>query len=105
MNDVTDQYQNMPEDVVAINKCGAVIWSDNNDLSAKFLQQFDDERIPVLGVRQVRIWGLQVDDERELPGHERSSIEGEELWEIILEAKDGSRYDVNSKLVVPVAEK
>lgn len=101
MNDVTNQYKNLPEDIAAINKSGFVAWSDENDLSSEFIQQFDDERIPVLGLRQVQIWGLQVDDERELPGHERTSIAGEELWEIILEAKDGSRYNVNSKFIVP----
>jgi len=101
VNDVTNQYKNLPEDIAAINKSGFVAWSDENDLSSEFIQQFDDERIPVLGLRQVQIWGLQVDDERELPGHERTSIAGEELWEIILEAKDGSRYNVNSKFIVP----
>ncbi|MCB1772138.1 MAG: hypothetical protein KDI88_00860 [Gammaproteobacteria bacterium] len=100
MNNVTDQYQNMPEQVAAINQSGSVTWSDEGDLSTDFKQQFDAERIPVLGVRHVRVWGLQVDDERELPGHERTSVEDEDLWEIILEAKDGSRCEVNSKFVV-----
>lgn len=100
MNDVTDQYQNLPDEIAAINKCGVVVWSDDNGLSPEFMQQFDVERIPVLGIRHVKVWGLQVDDERELPGHERTSIEGEELWEIVLQAKDGAHYNVNSKFVV-----
>ncbi len=100
MNNVTDQYQNLPERVAAINTCGVATWSSENELSPDFMQRFDADSIPVLGIRHVRIWGLQVDDEKELPGHERTSIADEDLWEIILEAKDGSHYEVNSKFVV-----
>jgi hypothetical protein len=92
----------MPEQVVAMNQSGFVAWSEGCGLSPDFMQRFDAQRIPVLGVRHVRIWGLQVDDERELPGHERTSIDDEDLWEIILEAKDGSHCEVNSKFVVAV---
>ena len=81
--------------------CNFVTWSTANDLSAQFMQHFDDVRIPVVGIRHVRQWGVQVDDERELPGHERTSIEDEELWKIVLEAKDGSNYEVNSRFVDP----
>ena len=105
MKNVTNQIQNLPEEIDAINQRGLVVWADVNDLSPEFKQQFNDQHIPVLGVRQVKIWGLQVDDERELLGHERTSIAGEELWEIILEAKDGSRYNVNSKFVVAAPDK
>jgi len=103
MNNVTDQ--NLPDEIDAINQCGLVVWADDNDLSPEFKQQFSDQHIPVLGVRQVKIWGLQVDDERELLGRERTSIASEALWEFILEAKDGTRYNVNSKFVVPAPEK
>jgi hypothetical protein len=48
----------------------------------------------------VRVWGLQVDDERELPGLERTMIADEDLWEINLVAKDGSCYEVESRLLV-----
>ena len=98
---MTNQKNKLPEEIGAIKECGFVTWSDDNSLSAEFRQQFNVARIPVLGIRQVQVWGLQVDDERELMGHERTSIPSEQLWEIILEAKDGSRYDVNSKFVVP----
>ena len=47
--------------------------------------------------------GIQVDDERELPGHERTQIPDEELWEVNLEAKDGSHYEVDSKMLKPVS--
>ena len=43
---------------------------------------------------------LQVDDERELPGHERTTIPDEDLWQIELEALDGSHFEVNSQLLV-----
>jgi hypothetical protein len=41
-----------------------------------------------------------VDDERELMGHERTSVADEELWQVVLQAKDGATYEVNSRLVV-----
>jgi hypothetical protein len=63
--------------------------------------RFDPKRIPVRAVRNVRVWGLQVDDERELPGHERTSIPDEELWEITVEALDGSCYAFDSNLLDP----
>jgi hypothetical protein len=96
--------QNLPEKVAAIKECNYVTWSTDNDLSPDFKQHFDDVRIPVIGIRHVRQWGVQVDDERELPGHERTSIDDQELWEIVLQAKDGSKYEVNSKFVEPAPE-
>jgi hypothetical protein len=90
----------MPPEVAAIVDCGYAIWS-SEELGVAFRQKFDAQRIPVRGVRQVRVWGLQVDDERELPGLERTSIPDEEIWEINLEASDGSRYEVESRLLVP----
>jgi hypothetical protein len=104
MNDTTDKHLKLPEKVAAIKECSFVIWSTANDLSAEFMQHFDDVRIPVVGIRHVRQWGVQVDDERELSGHERTSIEDEELWEIVLEAKDGSNYEVNSRFVDPAPD-
>jgi hypothetical protein len=92
--------QTVPPAVAAIRDCGYAIWA-GDELSPAFRSQFDEKRIPVRGIRQVRIWGLQVDDERELPGHERTSIPDEEVWEVNLEAKDGSCYEVESRLLVP----
>ena len=105
MNDLTEQYTDLPEDIVKINQSGFVIWSGDNDLSTQFKQQFDATRIPVMGIRKVQVWGLQVDDERELPGLERTSVAGEDLWELVLEAKDGSRYNIDSKFVIAAPEK
>jgi hypothetical protein len=102
VNDVTDQYKKLPAHVAAINASGYVAWSGDSGMTADFIQRFDAKRIPVVGIRHVRVWGLQIDDERELPGHERTSIEDEELWEIVLEAKDGAHFNVNSRLVVPI---
>ena len=48
------------------------------------------------------IAGLQVDDERELPGLERTQIPDEEVWEVNLEALDGSRFEVDSRLLKAV---
>ncbi len=87
---------NMPEHVAAIAACGFATWA-SEDIDPTFRERFDAERIPVAGIRNVRVWGLQVDDERELPGHERTQIPDEELWEINLEAKSGSHYEVDSK--------
>jgi len=48
--------------------------------------------------------GLQVDDERELPGHERTTIPDEDLWQVELEALDGSHFEVNSQLLAAAPE-
>lgn len=92
--------QKLPPNVAAIRDCGYATWS-SDELSEAFRAKFDATRIPVRGFRQVRVWGLQVDDERELPGLERTSIPDEEIWEVKLEASDGSRYEVESRLLVP----
>jgi hypothetical protein len=89
----------MPEAVAAIRDCGYATWS-GDDVPAAFRAKFDQHRIPVHSIRSVRVWGLQVDDERELPGHERTQIPDEQLWEVNLVALDGSRYEVESRLLV-----
>jgi hypothetical protein len=90
----------LPDKVAAIKECGFVTWA-NDQLSAEFRALFDKVRIPVAGIRHVRLWGIQVDDERELPGRERTEIPDEELWEVILQSKDGSTFEVNAKFVAP----
>ena len=92
----------MPEHVAAMVASGFVIWAAD-DIDPKLRAKFDAERIPVSGIRNVRVWGIQVDDERELPGLERTQIEDEELWEINLEAKDGSHYEVDSRKLKAVS--
>ena len=93
-----DTATKMPERVAAISACGYAIWA-SEEVDPKLRAKFDGERIRVAGVRNVRVWGLQVDDERELPGHERTSIPDEETWEVNLEANDGSRYEFESTLL------
>ncbi len=90
----------MPDSLTAIVEHGYAIWA-NDDVDAALRARFDSKRIPVVGVRHVRVWGLQVDDERVLPGRERTQIQDEEIWEVNLEAKNGSRYEVESKLLKP----
>ena len=97
-----DTAAKMPPHVAAITASGFAIWA-TEDVDAKLRARFDSERIRVVGVRNVRIWGLQVDDERELPGHERTGIPDEETWEINLEAKDGSHFEFNSTLLKPAS--
>jgi hypothetical protein len=96
MTDAGDR--NMPPEVAEIAECGFATWASDN-VDDKLRARFDAERIPVAGVRHVRIWGLQVDDERELPGLERTQIPDEEVWEVNLEALDGSKYEVDSRLL------
>jgi hypothetical protein len=96
--------QKLPEEVAAIKEQGFVTWSSpSKELAPDFIQLFDENRIPVVAIRHVRQWGIQVDDERELMGHERTSIDDEELWQAVLKAKDGSTYEVNCKFVRPVS--
>ncbi len=89
----------VPDNVNAIVSAGYAIWKDRASIDTTMLARFDTKRIPVAGVRQVRVWGIQVDDERELPGLERTQIPDEELWEVNLIAKDGSRYEISSALL------
>ena len=93
---MTDRNPNMPEAVAAIVDCGFAAWA-SDDVDPALRAKFDADRIPVAGMRHERIWGLQVDDERELPGHERTQIPDEEIWQINLVAKDGSHYEVDSR--------
>lgn len=99
MNDKTRQSP-PPSALAAILDVGFAIWADDS-VNAALREKFDSERIPVVGVRQVRVWGLQVDDERELPGLERTQIPDEEVWEVNLEARDGSKYEFDSSLLKP----
>ena len=89
---------NMPPNVAAIAASGFATWA-RDDVDTVLRDRFDGERIPVAGVRNVRVWGLQVDDERELPGRERTSIPDDEIWEINLVARDGSHYEVDSSML------
>jgi hypothetical protein len=99
MGDVQSDLD-LPPEVAAIRDRGYACWV-NAEVAAAIRSQFAADRIPVKGIRHVRIWGIQVDDERELPGHERTMIPDEELWQVELEAADGSRFEVNSQLLVP----
>lgn len=90
--------QTMPRAIRAIVECGYATWASDT-VGAEVRARFDNERIPVAGVRQVRVWGVQVDDERALPGLERTQIPDEELWEVNLVAKNGAKYEFDSSLL------
>lgn len=89
----------LPEALQAIKDRGYVVWKTDPPaaLAAKFMQS----PIKVAEIRHVRVWGLQVDDERELPGKERTSIPDEELWQVELVADDGSKYELSAATVEP----
>ena len=100
---MNDPATDLPNEVAAIGRCGYVVFTDES-LPAEFRERFDARRIPVTAIRHVRQWGLQVDDEFELPGHERTRIPDEELWEVSIRARDGSTYEVNATLLRPASE-
>ena len=100
---MNDLKTNLPDEVAAIGRCGYVVFSDESR-PAEFRERFDAGRIPVTAIRHVRQWGLQVDDEFELQGHERTMIPDEELWEVSIRARDGSTYEVNAALLRPAPE-
>lgn len=91
--------QDLPERMAAIRERGYVVWAEHGP-SPEFKARFPEQPIKVGEIRHVRVWGLQVDDERALPGHERTSIPDEDLWQVELVAGDGSKYEVNGNLVV-----
>jgi hypothetical protein len=90
----------MPAELATMVECGYAIWATDT-VDETLRARFDREHIPVVSVRNVRVWGLQVDDERELPGRERTQVPDEELWEVNLESKNGSRYEFDSTLLKP----
>ncbi|MDH3638757.1 MAG: hypothetical protein OES09_09875 [Gammaproteobacteria bacterium] len=94
------KHARIPEHVEAIVARGYASWA-SDDVSPALQKRFTEERMPVVGIRHVRIWGIQVDDERELFGHERTQIPDEEVWEVNLEAPDGSKFEVDSRLLKP----
>ena len=98
-----EPHISMPAALAAIVNCGYAIWASKS-VDPEMRARFDSERIPVAAVRRVRVWGLQVDDERELPGRERTQMDDEELWEVNLEAKDGSKYEFDSTLLKSAPE-
>jgi hypothetical protein len=100
MKNDTSEPNNIPDAVATIRARGYVVWADER-LSPEFRSKFASDRIPVVSVRHVRLWGIQVDDEMEILGHERTAIPDEELWEVLLRATDGTVYEVNFELVVP----
>ena len=55
----------MPAEVAAIVECGYATWT-GDDVDPVLRSRFKAARIPVVGVRHVRVWGLQVDDEEVL---------------------------------------
>ena len=97
---MNDPANRLPDDVAAIEGRGYVVFADAS-LPEAFRERFDAERIPVNAIRHVRLWGVQVDDEFELPGHERTRIPDEELWEVSIRARDGAVYEVNAALLRP----
>lgn len=102
---MSDQQRNIdaPAGVTAIMDCGYATWA-SDDIDDKLRARFSSERIPVAGVRHVRLWGIQVDDERALPGRERTQIDDDELWEVNLVAEDGSHYEIDARLLKPAPE-
>jgi hypothetical protein len=95
-----DDKGGMPAEVAAIVSAGFATWA-SDDIDPALRAKFADDRIPVAGVRHVRVWGIQVDDERALPGHERTQIPDEEIWEVNLVSIAGGNYEVDSKLLQP----
>jgi hypothetical protein len=89
-----------PDELIALRDNGFARWAADGIPAIDFRRQFDQERMPVIGIRHVRQWDIQVDDERELMGHERTSVADEELWQVVLQAKDGATYEVNASWVV-----
>jgi len=50
----------MPPEVAAIRACGYACWI-SAEVAAAIRDRFAASRMPVRGIRHVRIWGLQVE--------------------------------------------
>ena len=85
-----------------LRQWGFAIWATPATPPSGFRTHFEEVRIPVVGIRHVRQWGFQMDDERALMRHERTSVADEELWQVVLQAKDGATYEMNASWVVAV---
>ena len=53
-----DTAQNMPDEVAAIVECGFATWAGHT-VDEQLRARFDAGRIPVAGVRHVRVWVLE----------------------------------------------
>jgi len=73
----------MPAELKALVECGYAIWATDS-VDDALRARFDSLRIPVVGVR-----------------HVRTQIPDEELWEVNLEDKNGSKYEFASTLLKP----
>jgi hypothetical protein len=93
----------MPPEVAAIKDRGFAVWA-SDDVAQSLRGSFDTRRIPVKSIKHVRVWGIQVDDERALPGLERTMIPDEDIWEITLESREGTSYAFDSKLLRPAED-
>ncbi len=64
----------LPDELISLQESGFARWTSGETPAAGFRQRFDDKRIPVLGIRHIRQWGVQVDGECELMGREPTSV-------------------------------
>lgn len=90
----------VPAVVGAIARSGFATWA-NDDVDHALKSKFDADRIPVAGVRYVRVWGS-------CGGKRPDPVEGalpdEEIWEVNLVSTTGSIHEVDSRLLKPVED-
>jgi hypothetical protein len=90
----------VPQVVGAMAKSGFATWA-NDDVDHALKSKFDADRIPVAGVRYVRVWGNHAG---RAPGLAEGALPDEEIWEVNLVSTGGSIHVVDSRLLKPVED-
>ena len=90
----------VPPIISAMAKSGFATWA-NDDVDHALKSKFDADRIPVAGVRYVRVWGNQAGRQ---PTLAQGALPDEETWEVNLVSTSGSIHVVDSRLLRPVED-
>lgn len=90
----------VPAAVGAMAKSGFATWA-NDDVGHALKSKFDADRIPVAGVRHVRVWGNHAG---RAPNLAQGALPDDEIWEVNLISTSGSIHVVDSRLLMPVED-
>jgi hypothetical protein len=90
----------VPPIVSAMARSGFATWA-NDEVDHALKSKFDADRIPVAGVRYVRVWGNHAGQR---PNLTQGALPDEEIWEVNLVSTSGSIHEVDSRLLIPIED-